>query len=446
MSILRELFRKMAPFSAVLLLLFLINAVFNLNYRWEGISFIVRVYLFLYSFYAVYIIAFLDIDALQQEYTIRFGRSGIHRLFLAARVAPFAVLYLITIIFTFITYLGSQSSGWFVDSMLDVLNGKFSNTIIYSLLLLIILKIKKDPQITIPIFLASSSVYLFLMDKFLYNYFGSGAAVSIIKMIKYAIFFYFFVFEFYYKRKSLWKPVIPAVMLGFVIHFVVSGIFAAFFKFAPFSSTAQMKAADILMHTGFSYPRATVVKAVIENPDSDNVEMLLLYSEVYKKKIPYTTSQWEFLVDSSETEVFGKLISYLKKNEIYLSYDFLSNYVITQIEKTGVEFGNTDEFTEYFAEVSSEEPERFFSAFESGSMPFKLWGVRVFEYMSDLRAVPLLIEHLTSIDEELSIRTYSVLKTITGLDPAHKSNFHPNHPEVVKSFNRFYLDSRTGNK
>ena len=192
MELLIDQLKKLATFLVLLCILLLVNLIFNLNYKWEGISLIVRVYTFLISFFLIFNFSTIDIDAEKDKYRQRWGRKGLLLLFFITRIVPFMMIYLVTIIFTLIDYVGAE--GWPGVPMLVLLSGGYANTVIYSLMLLMILKMKRDPQVTIPLFLAASVFYLLVLDKLVYIYFAKGVAVSFIKITKYTLFVFFLLF------------------------------------------------------------------------------------------------------------------------------------------------------------------------------------------------------------------------------------------------------------
>jgi len=439
----KKLMVSMKPFTIVLIALFIINAFFNLYYRWEGINFIVRVYVFLYAFYIVYNIAQLNLDTQKQMYTEKYATKGIHRLFLISRVIPFAFIYFVIVIFTLIAYMGTDVQSWFTNVIIDILNGRFSNTIIYALLLLIILKIKRGPYITIPLFLISSYFYLFLFDRFIYSFFGEGLAVSLIKIIKYMVFFYFFIFEYYYKKSSFIRPLIPVTIFSALFHLFLSGILFMFYTFSAFASTPQTRSAQMLMHWGFSFPLPYMNNMIIASENYEYISALIRYSEHYNKKIIFSNDQWEKILNESNAKNSINIIKYLEKHQIYLSYDFLLNYAVRQINENNETFSLIYEFNNYFANIAQKYMDDFIEFFNSTtSSNERLWGIKIFELCKPFKAIPILIDLLTDINDEVSLRAYIVLREITGYESLHENGLRQNSIEIINGFRKFYLEHR----
>jgi hypothetical protein len=125
----------------------------------------VRIYLFIISFLLIFNIASDDISSLKKEYSRQNPVHGRWLLFLEARVIPFLFIYLLTVVFTLIDYLSKPS--WPLNPLLSLLNGRYSNQVIYCLILLFVLKIRHRPLVSLPLFFVFCSVY-FLLD---YNFY-----------------------------------------------------------------------------------------------------------------------------------------------------------------------------------------------------------------------------------------------------------------------------------
>ena len=438
----RRLMASMKPFTIVLITLFIINAFFNFYYKWEGLVFIVRVYVFLYAFYIVYNIAQLNLETQKQIYIEKYGPRGVHRLFLISRVIPFAFIYCVVIMFTIIAYAGSGTQSWATNVIIDILNGRFSNTIIYALLLLIILKIKKGPYITIPLFLIGSFFYLFLFDRFVYSFFGEGFAVSLIKIIKYMVFIYLFIFEFYYKKNYFIRPLLPAAILSILFHFLLTGILFMFYTFASFAGTSQIRSARMLMHWGFSFPISYMNNMIITSENYKHISILIRYSELYNKKITFNNDQWEKILNECNSRDLSDIIKYLEKHQIYLSYEFLLNYAVKQINENNEMFSAAYDFNNYCAGIAKNNIDDFIEFFNSATFDERLWGIKIFELCKSFKPVPILIDLLTDINDEVSLQAYIALREITEFDPPYETTFRQNSLEIINGFRKFYLEHK----
>jgi len=160
MHIIKEQLRRVNNFLIILIPLFIVNALFNLKYDWGGVSVIARIYIMVLSFYVVFIFSQINSKNYESEYTARFGWKGKYYLFFILKIFPFVFIYLLTIVFTLINYINTPE--WPLEPVYRLLDGRYSNTIIYALILFLVLKKKKRPGISIPFFTLRQIKYFIL--------------------------------------------------------------------------------------------------------------------------------------------------------------------------------------------------------------------------------------------------------------------------------------------
>jgi hypothetical protein len=323
MSILIAQIRKISTFVYILIFLLVFNLFFNLNYKWDGISFIVRSYLFVFSFYLIFNCADVKINSLKENYIGRFGKKGELLLFIEARVLPFLFIYLITTIFTLIDYI--QFSHWPYKPLLALLDGRYSNILIYSLFLLMILKIKRGPNITIPLFLIVSVLYFFI-DKFMYSFSGSGFIISLYKISKFILFIFFLLYEFFYSGRRLVMIVLSSISLGFVLYLLIFSIFVGVFRHSRGTSYYKQRAGMVLLKLGFSFPLNELKDFVLETYDVGFFKKLLNYSIRYDISLEYDDHEWEKLLFSSSLKMTDMISGYILYKNIELSYEKIIDY------------------------------------------------------------------------------------------------------------------------
>ena len=171
MQIIKEQLKRINNFLILLIPLLIVNLVFNIKYEWGGVSIITRIYIMVLSFYISFIFSQINSDQYRSEYTAAYGRKGVYLLFIAVRIFPFFFIYILTILFTLINYINTPD--WPVEPILRLFDGRYSNTVIYSFILFIILKQKIRPEISIPLFIVFS-IFYFAIDKTLYMLFDPG--------------------------------------------------------------------------------------------------------------------------------------------------------------------------------------------------------------------------------------------------------------------------------
>ncbi|PKL36100.1 MAG: hypothetical protein CVV44_17930 [Spirochaetae bacterium HGW-Spirochaetae-1] len=442
MTILLDQLKKISTFAFLLAILFFVNILFNVNFKWSGISLIVRVYIFLFSFFMIYNFSLIEIEEKKKEYREKYGRLGAYYLFVAARLVPFVIIYAITVIFTLIDYIGRP--GWFINSIIDLLKGKYANMVIYSLILLIILKIRRDPLITIPLFLAASMFYLLVLDKMIYNYSSEGIAISIIKIVKYIMFVFLLIFEFFFEKKKIKIPAIVGTIFGILIHCIVTVLIYLFYIFSPAGSHAQLKSARLLLHSGFSFPFTTMVDEARKQKAPYVVRDVITYSELYKLKINMSDGEWENIISESSLATVELICTYLMDMNKLLSYEVLMAYAEKKSSIHDKQLAISEHFVKYMALYVPDKREDFQNRISRGNIVLMLWGIQVLGEARSRESMPFLINCLTDMNTEISVAAYRTLTEITGIDPAQKENFHANIPAVIGRFRQFYLDYRKG--
>ncbi len=439
MHILIEELKKLTTFFIILFVLFIVNIIFNYNYRWDGISIIVRVYIFLFSFYTIFNFAALDLESLKKKEIEEKGRRrGLLSLFFRLRVIPFALIYLITVAYGLVDHLGS--AGWPGYPLISLLSGGYANTIIYSLILLVILKMRRDPQVTIPVFLATSVFYLFVLDKLVYIYFSAGMAVSIIKIAKYFIFFYFLFYEFFDEGKLKALYTLPAFLFAVSIHALTTGLLSLFLFAGSASYSGFYFAADRIMRSGFSFPLEMMEKRIMKDYSPGRLVTLVSYSRFYSYDIDYSKDEWKIILKGVPLASWEKVMPYLIEKSVDLDFDFFMRKIIAEMRRG--ESGVYENVTRYAARyLNNRYRGDFYRRIEKGRRHHRVWAMEVAGVAGDIESIPWLVEKLSSIDAELSVNAYSALKAITGIDPAQSEEHHANNPAVIIRFRKFYRDS-----
>jgi hypothetical protein len=427
--------KKNRTFLVILILLFAVNIVFNLNYQWEGLSTIVRVYVFIFSFLMVFYFSSIDIDQIKRSYKEKYGSSSVYMVFFMTRVLPFLLIYLVTVIFTFIDTL--VSANWPEYPLLRLLDGKYSNTIFYALILLVVLRLKRPPQVTVPLFL-SISVVFFFVDKGLYTYFPAGWIVSAVKFMKYFLFVFVLIFEYLYDRARLLKAVSIALVVAAFIYASVFGIIYSLYYFSDRSSYAGNRTAYSLMKMGFSFPVESMAGSLSRTGDTRNISTLLYYAKKYNKELQVSSAGWEELIVSDRLNSAEHIAGYLAGRGISISYSAYSGAVKKISLKSGKALANNVNLISYGTRYVRENPERLDEDYKAGNIYLRKFFLRVYARSKDPAAVPMLLDGLTSLDADFAKEVYLSLKEICGIDPVRDFECGINSPESVAAFRRCY--------
>lgn len=437
MQIIREQLWRIKHFLGILLLLFIVNAGFNLRYEWGGISVIARVYIMVLSFYIIFIFSQLNIDEYRATYINDFGWKGKYYLFFSARLFPFIFIYLLTMLFTLINYLNTEN--WPVEPILKLFGGRYSNTVIYSLILFMVLKLKKRPGISIPLFILCSVCY-FVLDKIVYFIFSPGIGVSVIKITKYIIFMFIIICDFYDFSKSRWRLVestLVSIATGMMMYLLVLTVFLGVFFMSSYESPAFSISGEMLLKSGFSFPLEKLQNSLAGKGSGYEIKSLLMYIEKYNKDINYTPSDWEKIITNSRIEKNEIIFRYLNKKNIKLDFALLKSYAENQLQIPLRDKAGIEHFAKHLSSYYPAVKHDLFSMYESGNDQIKILILKSLAYTDDPDAIRFLIDKLTGINSEIAGNAYNSLKKITGKDPAFEFNKDIYDLDVVLYFKNY---------
>lgn len=437
--------KKITTFVYILVLLYLANLISILKFQWDVIPIIVNVYLFVFSFYLIFNFSLIDIHPLKEEYRTLYPRMGGIFLFFKTRVFPFMIIYLAMVIYTLINYLDKGNWPWY--PILELLDGRFTNTVFYSLILLLILKFNRRPRITLLLFVAGAALY-FLIYQLVFYLSLSGAAMSGIKFFQIMIAVMLLVYEFLadkitIDRSKILKSVIGGFVIGVLMYSTFVGSHMLLFRFAPFASYQQTRSGQILLRLGYSFPLEKFKSLVTETSDPYLLYDYIYYSRAYDRPSMITPAEWENLILSGSMEVSNIIAFYLEILDVTVSY----NQIISYAERRSIDSGeillNSVYYTRYASRYCEENIKDMIERYRGGNKFYRIWIVRVIADSKSTAAVPFLVSLLTDIDPRLSQEAYAALARITGMDPARDLRDRINSPAVIMKFNEFYRDSST---
>jgi len=415
MQIIKEQLGRINHFLIFLVPLFAVNAIFNLRYDWGGVSVIARIYIMVLSFYIIFIFSQINTDEYRTEYTARYGWIGKYYLFAVLRIFPFLLMYLLTIVFTLINYINTPD--WPLEPVYRLLDGRYSNTVIYALILFIVLKQKKRPGISIPLFIIISVLY-FAAEKVLRSIFNPGPGVSIIKLVKYFIFIFVLVYDYSKSKRRILESVFSSLVGGSLLYASIASFFLlSFFMSAPGSSSLSISG-GILLKSGFVFALDKLEKNILETGNSEDIKDIFQFIEKYKKETTYTPLEWEKLILKNRIENNEYIFRHINRKNIKLNFETLKTYTVSQLMVPPPHAAALDQYIRHFGSYYNENKKVFFELYESGNQPLKILILKSLAYTEDKDAVNFLINKITSVERLQSETSYNSLKKITGQDPA----------------------------
>lgn len=438
MTLLTIRLKRVSVFIYILLVLIAFTILFNLYSRWEGISLIVRVYIYVFSFYLIFNFSTANLDRYESRYQVRFGKWAEEVLFFEVRVLPFILIYCIIILFAMADGVRREEWPWSV--LMNLLSGGYVNLMVYALFLLFVLKLKKDPFFTIPIFLALCVLYFYL-DLLIDSVLSGGLALQLMLLLKFVIFFFFIFVEFFVRRR-LYKLFSTAAVVSLVFYVFYIGSYKNVFNATTPGSYPNTVSGLHLLRLGFSSPVVQLQEHLKASPDIGVLRSLIVYSKANRVKLLYADSEWEKLMFHGGIEMADMVAEYLHNENIKISYRGIIKFAESVSEAPDAQLENWSNFIKIAAKNIKGNERDFRARLGSGNKKFIQWCIAVAGETSSLEYVPVLLEYLTSIDINLSETAYISLTRITGLDPREKLNRRKNDPAVLMAFKEYYLHNR----
>lgn len=439
MQIIKEQLGRVNHFLLIMIPLFIVNAVFNLKYDWGGVSVIARIYIMVLSFYIIFIFSQIKTDEYRSEYTARYGWIGTYYLFSVLRIFPFLFIYFLTIVFTLINYINTPD--WPLEPIYRLLDGRYSNTVIYALILFVVLRQKKRPGISIPLFIICSILY-FAADKILYSIFNPGPGVSIIKMSKYFIFIFVLVYGYSKSRWKILESVVLPLFAGSFMFAAVAFFFTISFFMSPPGSSSLAISGSILLKSGFMFPLNELEKIVLENGTPQETKDLFDFIEKYGKETGYSAQEWEKIILRNRIENNEYIFRHINKRNIKLNFETLKNYMVSQLSVSPPYSSDMGHFARHLGSYYKDNKKEFYELYQSGNEPLKIIILKSLAYTDDIDAVDFLIDKITSVERLRSETAYSSLKTITGKDPAAVLNKERYDIDVILFFRDYSAERK----
>ncbi len=442
--ILTNQLKKITTFIYILILLYIVNVVFVLKYKWDVIPIIVNVYLYVFSFYLIFNFSMIEIPPLKDEYRNMYRRFGILILFIKSRVIPFVIIYSTSVIYTLINYLDKENWPW--NPIMELLDGRFFNTVLYSLILLLILKFNRRPKITLFLFVVGAAIY-FLIYQLVFYFTPSGAIMSGLKIFQITIVLIVLMYEFMadkiaFDKRKIRKSIVAGILMGIFMYSCIVATLSMLYTSAPFASYPQARAAQILMRLGYTFPLNNFKSIVTETSNPYYLYDYIYYSRAYNRTIAITTTEWENLILSGSMEVSNIIAFYIQYLNISISYQQLISYAERRSVDSGEVLINSTFYSKYMSRYCENNIDDMVERYGRGNRYFKIWIIRVTAESKSLATIPFLVTILTDINPVFSQEAYISLTKVTGMDPGKELNDRINSPKVIASFMKFYRDSR----
>jgi hypothetical protein len=434
-------FRKIATFFYVLIFLLLFNLYFNLNYHWFGVSLIVRVYLYVFSFYLVYVFSMNNrslVDSLRVLYIHKYGERGEFFLQLENKFVPFAIITAVTVAYTFIDYIAEGRGLW--TGIIKLISGRYSNVLIYSLFLYFIINIRRRPRLAVSVFVVMSFFYFF-GDKMVYQYFPFGPGTSAYRIIKSSAFFFIILYDFSENTKSVIRTAAFSLLCSAVLYGMIVGGYYCMYYAAGGNYYVNKESGLALAKLGYPVALRDLQKRMIIQKDSSFLDQVFTYGHYYNRPPELSDQEWVSLLFSGRTEKADGVATYLLRMDRRVPYDLMVGYIEECIRRHE-NVNAAENLISLAARSVSGNEQQFLHRLGSAGKEMTLWGIQVLRETKSSGAVPFLLQYLFDLDERVSHEAYAALSSITGVDPAGMFGLTGNSPETLVFFKVRYAQMK----
>ncbi|MBN1499438.1 MAG: hypothetical protein JW982_04760 [Spirochaetes bacterium] len=431
-------FKKLFLFFILLLLLYAFNLYYNMHFSWAGVALIVRMYVYVFSFFLVYNYT-MEEDDYYVKYSEKYGWFGALFFIFENRIFLFFLLLVLSSVFRLTEYAGASS--WPSKYLLSIFDGKSSNLVIFVLAFYIALKLMKHPVLTVTVFLGISTFYTFANMTF-YDYYSNGVIVSVYKIFKMMILFVVINLSYCRKIRHYFYLVFTSVFLSFLIWAVCFSVFFLSYKKLNYPDPYFNYVGDKLIKFGYEAPIQDYIEVVRKNKNLEYLLNLNDYKKFYDINLDFTQAEWiEIFQKSAGTKYLDTVSEIILNENVKFDYSVIAD----SFANSGVTGKNVKELRNYVRLISKfiddENASDFIALFINSDFQTVRLGIMVCGESGSLYFIPQLLTYLISVDNEISNSAYTALTKITGVDIAMKNNVPENSPEVYMFFKNFYLEN-----
>lgn len=433
----RYQFKKLSLYFLILLVLLVFNYYYEIYFDWGGVQLIVRLYIFVLSFFLIYNYTSEDEELYYRKYESRHGILGKIIFVIESRYLLFILIYCFSALFTITSYAGSEN--WPIMPILMLFDGRYSNTVFYALSFFVALKLRKHPFLTGSLFLGLAFSY-YVFDHEFYNYYKMGYEISIYKITKMVI---LFLVPGYDYAEGLWKKIIllvTAAILAMSMYFINLWVYYANVKDGYFNHPFSHYSSDKLFKFGFTFHLDNLKAYSLKTANISAIDSCYRYLSYNEMKFNFSSKQWTDLLELSGNSpiIINKISNYVLYDSKTVNSKTIS-YIYYNIFRNDSEILNYDNFIRLYS-LSVEDTTFLREEIDSSPKYKKIFIIRVFGYSGKLEAVPVLLKYLVSTDRTISAEAYNSLVYITGLDP-NSNKFKKNAVTTYEIFKDYYYSN-----
>ncbi len=367
-------------------------------------------------------------DELRDGYIEGFGIFGNFVLFFWCRAVPILMIYFTTVIFIFVQQF--QPSQWSIELLFVALTSGDSHIIVYSAILLMILRINLHPRITIPFFILAIIAYM-VFDTYVVSIASVGVPAAIVKNIKYFIVFFALIIEFFFAKRLIVKSIIISIGLTISLFVIVVSLYLLIFFASADGSQAKDKSAQYLLRIGFKTPILYMRSMALTKRSTQYISSFLQYSSYYKIKNNFSDNEVKILLAGANLASGNQLIGNVLSKRSLLKYKDLDLWLKKRL-KTKQHLGYLKHITDY-ASIQIKNKKNLELGPLKGNKFYILWRMDVIRESNCIKEISKIVPFLSSPDDDLSQKSYEVIRSLLNIDYSEEMNLPANHPIVINA-------------
>jgi len=365
-------------------------------------------------------------DELRAGYIEGFGIFGNFVMFFWCRAVPILLIYFTTVIFIF--FQTFQPSQWSIELLFVALTSGDSHIIVYSAILLMILRINLHPRITIPFFITAIVAYI-LFDTYIVSLVHTGVLASLAKMLKYFIVFFALTIEFFFAKRLIVKSVLISIAMTISLFIIIVSLYFIIFFASSDGSRAKDRSANYLLRIGFNTPLDYMKTMAIKKRSTKYIATYLNYHSFYKSKKILSDDDLKILFFGADLSSGNNLIGGVILKRPVISYNDFDRWIKSRLIKKQ-HLAYLKHLTKYGAQLVRDQRSVHFGSLK-GNKFYILWRMDVIKESKSIKEISKVEPYLSHIDVDLSQKSYDVIRYILNVDYALKMNFPSNHPLVI---------------
>ncbi|MDA3899050.1 MAG: hypothetical protein PF637_00875 [Spirochaetes bacterium] len=429
--VMHYILRIMTPYIVILSILLGINYVFNFYSTWDGVNLVVRIYLYAFAFLLIYTISI----SLPSELRDQYSRYGLFTKFIyvvESRIFPFFIIYLITAIFSIVENMNSPY--WPYDSFAGIFDDSMSNLVIYSVVLMYVLKIRKRPYVTVPVYLVLIYIYYMINHEFHNNY-SAGYMMVGFKILKASFLFFLITWSTKLTVSRFFLNAFFSIFLAVILNTAILGVYHFEYRLLD-NRIAKNSVALKLAKFGQTGVLSNLVDDAIQHNDIDLLDQVYPYMQFYRKSFKISETEWKDFLFHDDIPFANRVASYMLKEGVSAPPEEIINFVKQKHAVSPRDLKNSEFLTRLIAVTLNEygSSSVLTDTIKNADENYLIWVIRVLGETGDCHMMSHILIYLSHVDSDISAAVYDSLKTLSGLDPNQQSKLPHNSVSSIKMF------------